>query len=193
VKKDTFIEIHQVIQSGYNQVKLIGEASRGDSNSYRMSVNVDDERVAEFDVGKYGNFDFQIPLQLTPVEHEIEVKGFGERDEIDVEIADVMGELEERMITLSQMQSTTNDQAMLNNEQLREFIQSNDSVQNQRTSQQSEKIFNDVNSTQVVNSTNEKNTSTQTIFSKHFFSQNVGVLTIIGAVVLIAGAIIALR
>ncbi|MFP4402713.1 MAG: hypothetical protein ACLFPL_05815 [Candidatus Nanoarchaeia archaeon] len=192
VKRDSFIEIYQVIQNGYNQVKLIGELSRGESNSYRVSVNVNDERVAQFDVGKYGNFDFQIPLTLEPGEHEIEVRGFGERDVVDVEIADVMGELEERLVTLSQINSNSNNTIEFDEEQMKNFIQSSDSVENQLTSDPSGENQTQINSTQLFNST-EQNPTQQAVFSQHFFSQNVGVLTMIGGVVLVAGAIIALR
>ncbi|MFT4243829.1 MAG: hypothetical protein ACMXYB_00040 [Candidatus Woesearchaeota archaeon] len=192
VQEDTFLQINQVLQEGFNQVRLIGEVSRGNSNAYRFSVNVNRDRVSEFDIKRYGHFDFQIPLQLEAGENVIEIQGFGLRDSVEIEMPDITNDLEDTIILLMHKHGLTSS----NNENNKIESSSLSSVELQESARQSASDSSshlEVNASQIdVNETSSSD-SNELLFSKHFFHQNIGIITIVGGLVLVAGVIIAMR
>ncbi|MCH8519461.1 MAG: hypothetical protein LAT82_01770 [Nanoarchaeota archaeon] len=197
VQENTFLQINQVLQEGLNQVRIIGEVSRGNSNAYRFTININKVRVAEFDVKRYGHFDFQIPLQLEAGENTIEIQGFGLRDEVKVTMPDITNDLEDTIILLLHKHGITShsnsdsqnirpsSSSSLSSIELEESVRQNsppNSISNQNVSSQL-----------LEEEQNKSDREGELLFSKHFFHQNVGIITIVGGITLVAGVIIAMR
>lgn len=191
VQQNTFLQINQVVQEGFNQVRLVGEVSRGNSNAYRFSINVNGKRVSEFDVKRYGHFDFQIPLQLEAGENIIEIQGFGLRDSVRVVMPDITTDLEDTIILLMHKHGLTSNSIESSNIE----TPSLSSIELQEPPRQSSTSLTnlEVNSSQIIVNETSSSNSNELLFSKHFFHQNIGIISIVGGLVLVAGVIIAMR
>lgn len=196
VERDTYINILQAVQISPNQIKLMVDVSRGDSRSYRMKINVNDEEVAQYDVGKYGNFDFEIPLTLEVGKNTIEVTGFGEEDKIDITIDEIESNMDEEMENRIRNIVKEEQEALLKNLPSNNLEISNDETFSILRSSLNQNNSNSIPTSRVMtfNETNSLNNQTNsTYFSKHFFYQNTGILFIILSLVLVAGVIILIR
>ena len=198
VERDTYINILQAVQISPNQIKLMVDVSRGDSRSYRMKINVNDEEVAQYDVGKYGNFDFEIPLTLEVGKNTIEVTGFGEEDKIDITINEIESNMDEEMEDMIRNIVKEEQEELLKNSNLNsnDLTTFNDETSNILRNSISEDSRDSIPASTVMfeNENNNLNDDKSTNnFSKHFFYQNTGVLFIVIGLVLVAGVIIILR
>lgn len=190
VNKDTEIEISQVILNGLDMVNIHFSASRGDSSKYRLKILVDDEEYTEFDFKKYSEVEFILPIKLQPGEHEIEIEGFGINEKIDITMPDIISEIRDELIILTQEKGI--DFSNSNSNYPQEIIISSEEI---------EEIINSRINEMDISSPNAKPIETlqpsisieDQLFSKHFFSQNIGIVIICFAILVVAGVSIALR
>lgn len=187
INEKSEIEINQVVMSGLDLVNIYFTASRGDSSKYRLKILVDDEEYAEFDFKKYSDVEFMLPIKLKPGKHDIEIEGFGLDEKIEVEMPDIISEIRDELIILTQEKGidfTTETEFKISTDDVDELI--NSRIDNALVDlPKIEKV--------EINSPLENTSSGKEIFSKHFFSQNIGVLIICFAIIVLAGVIIALR
>lgn len=192
INEDTFIEIHSVLLKGIHQVIISGEISRGDSSKYKLKILVDDEEVSEFSVKKYGQFDFEIPLFLKPGKHEIVIEGFGKREEINIEMPDVVLEIEDNLIVLIEEKGIEFDNEIQSIVQVplfdkKEFEETVELI----VKNVSENEFNILDSKENFSLELEKEPMTlKSLFSKNIINQNIGISLMILAIVIISLLII---
>ena len=180
------IIIYKTLLRGVDQVDIYFTASRGESSKYRLKIFVNGEEELFFDLKKYSEGDFIIPLKLSSGKHTIEIEGFGKKDTVEIEMPDVVSEIREELIVLVQEKGINvefNEEIV---EKELEVISNTFENKNQEALEVEEIIDVENNETRI-------GIQKEGYFSKHFFKQNIGVLLIIGGIVFVSVVIIALR
>ena len=198
VNEDTEIEINQVLLKSVDEVELLFTASRGDSSKYRLKVIVNDETRSEFDLKKYSEVEFKYSLTLEPGENEIEISGFGESESVTVEMPDVFLEFKEELIMFIEEGTVIVPKSDIDRGGVVE-LKSENVEEFSGAQRETEDLKSDVHLKSGVGGymnieTAQKGLqSVEEIFSKQFFSQNMGVIFIVIGFLLISGVIVALR